>query len=177
MVDTVQVVNCMREFRLSARINLQDVHTILPHAKHYRGRPQMLVVKLSCGRNLQLFPSGCVQIMGNVSLSKAQSMQCEIMHHLRRLDPRIGMSPLTLKNLVVSVRLRKTIPLHRLKHSSSTLSYEPELFPAILMRRYHPVHIAVFHSGRCILTGLRSVEQAQCIIYELNDFLNSILST
>ena len=178
MIEPVQVVNCMRELKLGLRIHLDDVHALLPHSKLYRGRPQMLVVTMSCGRNLQLFPSGCIQIMGNLSHSRALSMSYEIVHHLRHLYPQVRMRPLTLKNLVVSVRLRKAIPLHRLKHSSSTLCYEPELFPALLMRRHHPIHIAVFHTGRCIITGLRSVEQGQCIVNELMDYLcqNNMLS-
>ena len=171
MIEPVQVVNCMRELRLGRRIDLDDVHALLPHSKLYRGRPHMLVVTLSCGRNLQLFASGCIQIMGNLSHSRALSMSYEIIHHLRRLYPQVCMRTLTLKNLVVSAQLSKTIPLHRLKQSSSTLYYEPELFPAILIRQYHPVHIALFHTGRCIITGLRSVEQGQNTVNNLIEFL------
>ena len=171
MMEPVQVVNCMREFRLGLPLDLEAVHMLLPHSKLYRGRPQMLVVKMSCGRNLQIFAKGCVQIMGNVSHSRALSMRYEIVSHLQTLYPHLQMTPLILKNLVVSVRLRKSIPLHRLKQSSSALCYEPEIFPAILMRRYHPIHIAVFHTGRCIITGLRSVAQGHMIVNELNDIL------
>ena len=171
MVDTVRVINCMREFRLNVCVNLQDVHTLFPHGKFYRGRPKMLVINMSCGRNVQLFPNGCAQILGNVSLSNAKSMSDELIHYLRQLYPHIQMGPLTLKNLVVSARLNAPVPLHRLKRSSSTLSYEPELFPAMLLRRYHPVHIAVFHTGRCIITGLHSVEQGQHIVHKLTKYL------
>ena len=178
MSESVQVVNCMRELRLGIRIDLEEVHRLFPNAKFYRGRPQMIVVKMTCGRNLQLFASGCVQIMGNLSDSRAESMSYEIVHHLRQLYPHIRMPPLTLKNLVVSARLKTNIPLHRLQHSSSDVCYEPELFPALLIRRYHPVHIAIFHNGRCIITGLRSVEQGQTIVDELTVYLkqNNMLS-
>ena len=106
-------------------------------------------------------------------------MSYEILHYLQRLYPQVRTRTLILMNLVVSVRLRKAIPLHRLKLSSSTLCYEPELFPAILMRLHHPIHIAVFHTGRCIITGLRSVEQGQRIVNELIEFLcqNNMISS
>ena len=173
MVDTVRVINCMREFRLNVCVNLQDVHTLFPHGKLYRGRPKMLVIKMSCGRNVQLFPNGCAQIMGNVSPSIAKSMSDELLHCLRQLYPHIQMGPLTLKNLVVSARLNTPVPLHRVKLSSSNLLYEPELFPAMLLRRYHPIHIAVFHTGHCIITGLRSVEQGQRIVHKLTKYLRN----
>ena len=173
MCESLQVVNCMRELRLGISIDLEQLHHLLPHGKFYRGRPKMLVVRMSCGHNLQLFPNGCIQIMGRVSHSNALSMSSEILQHLRQLYPHLRMPTLTLKNLVVSVRLKKKIPLHHIKHSSSTHSYEPELFPALLVRRYHPVHIAVFHTGRCILTGLQSMEQAHTIVSQLSEELNN----
>ena len=162
----------MRELRLDTHIDLEEVHKRLPHSKLYHGRPQMLVTKMSCGRNLQLFPSGCIQILGRVSLSNALSMSYEILQHLKPLYPHLQLPILTLKNIVVHAQLTKTIPLHRIKHSSSTVSYEPELFPAVLIRRFEPAHIAVFHTGHCIITGLKSLEQAHVIVHELVHFLN-----
>ena len=126
MVDTVRVINCMREFRLNVCVNLQDVHTLFPNGKFYRGRPKMLVINMSCGRNVQLFPNGCAQILDNVSLSNAKSMSDELIHYLRQLYPHIQVGPLALKNLVVSARLNTPVLLHRVKLSLSTLSYEPE---------------------------------------------------
>ena len=173
MNASLQVVNCMRELRLNFRIDLERLHQLLPHAKYHRGRPQMLVVRMSCGRNLQLFPSGCIQIMGNVSHSKALSMRYEIVQHLQKLYPRIPLPMMTLRNLVVAVQLNKNIPLHLIKCSTATHSYEPELFPALLIRCYLPVHIAVFHTGRCIVTGLQSMEQAHLIVSQLIQDLNN----
>ena len=102
----------------------------------------------------------------------------EIVRHLRQLYPHIRMPSLTLKNVVVSAHLKTNVPLHRVQLSSSDVSYEPELFPAMLLRRYHPIHIAIFHNGRCIITGLRSVEQGQTIVNEVTAYLkrNNLLS-
>ena len=171
MMEPVRVVNYMREFRLNTCIDLDAVHRLLPESKLYRGRPQMLVVKMSCGHNLQMFPKGCVQIMGNISYTTALLMSHDIMQHLEKLYPHLESTPLTLKNLVVSARLKTDVSLHRVKRSSSTMCYEPELFPAILMRRFRPAHIAVFHTGRCIITGVHSVEQGQRIVHKLNAYL------
>ena len=172
MADTVRVVNTMRELRLDAHLDLNRLHHHLPQpSKLYRGRPQMLVITMTSKRNLQVFPSGVVQVMGNLSHSDALSMTYELLHHLQSLHPQLRMKPLTLRNMVVSVQLTSTIPLHRIKASSTDMSFEAELFPAVLIRHFHPVHVAVFHTGRCILTGLKSVEQAQQIVHELIVYL------
>ena len=167
----LEIVNAMRELRLAIRIDIEAVHRLLPDSKLHRGRPQMVVVKMSNGRNLQMFPSGCIQILGRISHFDALSMSYEILCHLQKLYPHVKMPTLTMKNLVVSAQLKTNIPLHRLKKSSGQMSYEPELFPAALIRRYHPVHVATFHTGRCILTGLRSMQQAKRIVCKLRSYL------
>ena len=100
-------------------------------------------------------------------------MRDELLCHLRRLYPQLPTPTLTLRNLVVCAQLPKTVALHRQPHSSATATYEPELFPALLLRRYHHVHVAVFHTGRCVLTGLRSVDQARNIVASLSEYLNT----
>ena len=167
----MNIVNSMRELRIERPIDLEALHRLLPHSKLYRGRPQMLIVKMTCGRNLQLFPRGCIQILGPLSHSEALSMAYEILPPLRHLYPQLQMPKMILKNLVVCARLNKAVSLHRLKYCSRAMAYEPELFPAILIRQLHPVHVAVFHTGRCVLTGLTSMEQAETIVNQLVAYL------
>ena len=171
MSSDIKIVNCMRELRLAIRIDIEAVHRLLPDSKCYRGRPQMVVVKMSNGRNLQLFPSGCIQILGRLSYFESLAMCYEIMCHLQKLYPHVQMPKLTLKNLVASTQLQTAIPLHRLKNSTSKITYEPELFPAALLTRFHPVHIATFHTGKCIITGLKSLKQAKRIVDKLTTYL------
>ena len=170
----IRVVNCMRECRLDMRIDIEQLHQRVPDSKLYRGRPSMLVIPTSYGRNLQLFPSGVIQIMGHVSHRVSLGMRDELLRHLRHLHPHVPTPTLTLKNLVVCAHLNKTAPLHRFAKSSSDANYEPELCPALLLRRFHPVHVALFHTGRCVLTGLRSVDEARDIVLRLSAYLENI---
>lgn len=171
----MRVVNCLRECRLGMRIDLDRLYQHMNRGKLYRGRPQMLVLPMSCGRNLQVFVSGVIQIMGHVTHRVALGMRDEFLYHLRQLYPQLPTPTVTLKNLVVCAQLKRSISLHRLSHSSAKTIYEPELFPALLLRQFQPVHVAVFHTGRCVLTGLRSLDQARDIMSELNAYLNTIL--
>ena len=176
MSDTVRTVNCMREARLGRRIDLERLHREIPKGKLYRGRPQMLVVPTASGRNLQVFASGVIQIMGNVTHRTSLAMRDELLRHLRRLHPQLPTPTLTLKNLVACAQLTNTVPLHRIKQSSANATYEPELFPALLLRRFAPIHVAVFHTGKCVLTGLQSLDQARDIMNVLSLYLENTSS-
>ena len=74
-----------------------------------------------------------------------------------------------MNNLVISCDLRKRIALAR--YSNHELSYEPELFPAMLINRWLPVHVAIFHSGKVIMTGLKSETQVCPMLDTVTDYL------
>ena len=52
--------------------------------------------------------------------------------------------------------------------------YEPELFPALQINKWLPVHVSVFRSGKCVITGLTDLREQLCpLLIKLLDFLNS----
>ena len=59
--------------------------------------------------------------------------------------------------MVVSLSLRQDMPLHNIQSSDATVFYEAELFPAALIRKWAPAHVAVFHNGRVIITGVKNI--------------------
>ena len=73
------------------------------------------------------------------------------------------------------VETEKTISVYiRVPHSTGCgdAFYEPELFPALQIHKWLPVHIAVFSTGRCIITGLTNLTCDLCpIIHNLISFL------
>lgn len=83
----------------------------------------------------------------------------------------LTVSPLTLRNLVVSLRLNRAIKLPN--YTNHSVFYETELFPACLIRKWKPAHIAVFHNGHCVITGLKSLDEAHTIVKSLTTFLEN----
>ena len=81
------------------------------------------------------------------------------------------LSNLIVSNLVISSHLNEHISLAT--RSNHELSYEPELFPAMLISRWLPVHVAVFHTGKVIITGLKSETQVSPILDTVIDYLHS----
>ena len=81
------------------------------------------------------------------------------------------LSNLIVTNLVISSHLSERISLPQ--SSNHELSYEPELFPAMLISRWLPVHVAVFHSGKVIITGLKSESQVSPILDDIVQYLRT----
>lgn len=172
MNDFIQTINAMQEMDLGEDIDLEMLQHVIDASIYHRGRPQMLLVKMNNGRKVQLFRRGKMQILGNISPSEARSMFYDIIESLRHFYPHLYPKRLILRNLVVSVQLQKIVTLHNIKVSSETLFYECEIFPAALIRKWHPIHVAVFHNGKCIITGLTHMNQVMPIMNELILYLS-----
>lgn len=168
------IINLMRTMTVNKSVDLEELHNVLPNkTKLYLGRPEMLVMKMENGRNIQMFRKGTVQILGRVTEEEAESMREEF---IMKLKTHTTMWPcqvtkLTVSNLVVSVQLKTALCLQKIALTDSDVFHETELFPAALIRKWHPVHIAVFHTGRIILTGLKSITQCYTVMDMLLPFL------
>ena len=157
-------------------IDLEAVHnTYRDETKLYRGRPEMLVMRMTNGRHVQMFRGGKVQILGCIPTSEAEEMRVDFVKRLKRIKKmrNFQVTKLTIVNMVVSAQLVKKTALQKITQSDSNLCYEVELFPAALIKKWHPVHVAVFHNGKVIFTGLKSVEQAKEIFSLVTSFLVS----
>ena len=166
------LLNAMRNMSVDGPINLEEVHHTYPKdTKLYRGRTEMLVMKMTNGRNMQLFRRGKVQILGCVNDEEAEGMRLEFIAKLRRVKKMQNsqVTILTVSNLVISVQLKRAICLRKIASTNSDLFHETELFPAALIRKWHPAHIALFHTGRVILTGLKTMQH-------FNDVMSSLIS-
>ena len=170
------IINQMRNMKVNHPIALEEVHQEYPNAtKLYRGRPEMLIMKMTSGRNLQMFRGGKVQILGRVSEAEAEDMRLEFIAKLSRINKmhQTTVTEMTVSNLVVGVQLKKAICLRKIESSDSDLFHEIELFPAALIRKWHPVHVALFHTGKVILTGLKSMKHFYDIMKTLLLFLET----
>lgn len=176
METSHRIINLMREMRLNQRIPLEEVHShYQDESVLHRGRPEMLVITMKInGRNLQLFRGGKIQILGPIPTDEAENMRCEILLRLRML-PKMRMchaTALTITNMVASLQLPSAINLQNVAHSNQDMSYEVELFPAALIRKWHPVHVALFHNGKMIVTGIKSVYVLNEIFERTSKFIS-----
>ena len=168
-MENVTVINMMRSMRVADKLNLEALHAALG-GKLYRGRPEMLLLRMSNGRNVQLFRRGTVQILGKLSQSETEGMRREI---LQRLQIKTCI-PLAISNLVISAQLKIPLCLRKIVQSNANLTYEIELFPAALISKWHPAHVAVFHNGKVIVTGVKTATACKEIFSMLLSYLNDL---
>ena len=175
MTPAVRIINLMREMKVDQSIPLEDLFQMYKdESKFYRGRPEMMVMKMcSNQRNLQIFRGGKVQILGAIAIEEVENMRQEFVEKLKRLKKMEScqVTKLTTTNMVVSLQLPSHVNLHNITHSNHDLSYEAELFPAALIREWRPAHVAVFHNGKVIVTGVKNEEMLNDITHCINSFL------
>ena len=71
----------------------------------------------------------------------------------------------------MSARLKKKPCLSNIPHSNANVFYEIEIFPAALITSWKPAHVALFHSGYVIVTGIKSVQEGHLVLqHVLNMF-------
>ena len=165
----VSVINMMRTMSVGGELDLDALHDT-HGGKLYRGRPHMLLLTMSNGRNVQLFRRGTVQILGHVSEREAQDMRRELLHRLQINTT----NPLVISNMVIHAQLKMNLCLQKIAQSNASLFYEIELFPAALIRQWSPAHVAVFHNGKVILTGVKTVAACKDIFSQLLTFLHTL---
>ncbi|MEM2109044.1 MAG: TATA-box-binding protein [Candidatus Odinarchaeota archaeon] len=70
-----------------------------------------------------------------------------------------------VENVVASVSLDDRIDLNKLSNNISEAEYDPSQFPGLVLRLKDPkAAILVFNTGRMVVTGLRSEEDAPKVV-------------
>ena len=172
-MENPAIINLMRSMSVEGGIVLEDMHRMYPsNTKLYSGRPEMLVMRMMNGRNMQMFRRGKVQILGRITDGEAENMRLELITKLRTLNVTRPVTAMTISNLVVSATLKKKLCPKKTAWTDYNVFHEMELFPAVLIRKWHPVHIALFlQTGEVILTALKSTNDFYVIMNELCSFL------
>ena len=80
------------------------------------------------------------------------------------------MTPWSVSNVVFHFDYGKRF-LFKTIMCNKDFSYEPELFPAALISKWHPSHITLFPNGKGMLTGVKNHSDALMILDKLSCFL------
>ena len=164
-MENVRVVNKMRTMKCCDTMNLKRLHQLLGGTLH-TGRPEMLVFPTSVGRNMQVFRNGTIQILGGVPDDVANTMCREFEHRTE-----LKLPPMTISNLVLSARLKKKPCLSKIRHCNAHVFYEVELFPAALITYWKPAHVALFHNGHVVVTGIKTLREGYRVLKRLMKML------
>lgn len=73
-----------------------------------------------------------------------------------------------VENVVASVTLEDRIDLNKLAENCSEAEYDPSQFPGLVLRLKEPkAAILVFNTGKMVVTGLRSEEDAPTVVEKI----------
>ena len=167
-----RIVNGHYQLRCDQHLNLHQLKVLLPEGRLYMGRPTMLSCRLM-GKRVLFFPSGTIQVLaGNMTsmhFERLHAMICELLTY-SSTNPAVAtvirVSPWTVNNMVVYFELCSTFTFSGLL-CNGRLSYEPELFPALLVSKKANVHVTLFQNGKGVVTGVRSALKAIDALQEL----------
>src|SRR5271156_4204195 len=172
---SVDVVNVNYRTNTGKMIDLQNAHSLLTNSKLHT-KPTQLLVKSEQGAVL-IFRTGSIRIMGCNDELDAMFLAYT---YLLTLDETCDLPPIYTQSMTVKVAFNNVTIINLTKFArectSLALQYEPELFPAVLLKKYKPISVNVFSTGKIMICGVRDIQQVHDIIHEIkSDFVKCIL--
>src|SRR5271156_2452806 len=151
---SVDIVNVNYRTNTGKMIDLQNAHSLLTKSKLHTKLTQ-LVVKSEQGTVL-IFRTGRIRIMGCNNELDAIFLAYT---YLLALDETCDLPPIYTQSMTVKVAFNNVTVINLTKFArectSLPLQYEPELFPTVLLKKYKPISVNVFSTGKIMICGVR----------------------
>ena len=141
----------------------------------YGGRCGYVKTPEMSGR-VTIFPSGKMISIGAKSVKKSieQLNHAKFLLVQEKIISEIKLVP-KVRNIVSTIDTGKTIPIEYLSSKIPDSKYNPEHFPALILKASHDGSFLVFASGKIILAGAKSVKEINSSTFDLIQKLNSFL--
>jgi len=146
-------------------INLKNLQLLLSNNSKLYVKPSQLVVKDENGTVI-FFSNGKMRIMGCIDELDATFLAYK---YTMMLDDDYNFQPVFAQSMTVRVVYNQMINLPKFAREckSLPLQYETELFPAVLIKKYKPISVNVFSSGKIIMCGVKDIQQVEDIMQDL----------
>ena len=158
------VTNLVFTTDVGVDLDLEFLHSHLSstyNPDRFRG----LVLKVETGTCL-VFHNGKIVIVGTKSRKEAARTLGSLVDSVEGLGFEATASELKLRNIVAYHNYNTPVNLellYTLLRNNHTVSFEPELSPALMIQI--PETIRIFHNGKVIFTGLKSFDRLD-VVYE-----------
>lgn len=135
--------------------------TLIDISREWKGKlyfkPRMVLIKYE-DKKILIFNSFKVRIMGKGE------------NHIEILRNIFNAYDIKLMSMTIKIELGFMINLN--KQYSNKIINTLELFPALKFKTHNNVHVNIFASGKCILTGIREIHDIYLIRLELLRTIN-----
>ena len=122
-------------------VNTNYMGYVTQDISHLKFRPHPTMATIKCDKGtIVVFKNKKCRLMGvKGPLLSLDELPLKI--HIDRIMSR-----------TITIDYGKPINLYRFTNEF----YEPEIFPALKLKKYHPMNVNVFTSGKIVCTGVRS---------------------
>ena len=175
-----KVINVIAVADLRQRVDLGKIGQNLNVAYNpgkYGGRVAYLKTKIMHGK-VSVFNSGKIISVGTKSVYQAK----EDLHTAARfieniLHSGVSSEDIEIVNIVASIDLGRNVDLETATLGLPHTIYEPDQFPGLILRFSEPIHgsILLFSSGKAIINGVKSEEQAHLVADRLKSLIKSFM--
>jgi len=169
----VSVVNVVVKMKLPGKADLIKLTGAVPNARYSPEKFPAAVVKdyEHDGEKVSflVFQSGAVICTGGKDPERAKKAAEAFAKALmeKGVVERGEVEP-SVENLVTMFNLGTTVDLERASQAMENVMYEPEMFPGMLIRMGKKA-VLVFHSGKGIVAGAKSIEEAEAIARDVEE--------
>ena len=170
----LRVINGHYQLRCDQPLNLRQLQSVaFLHGRLHVCRPTMLSCRL-LGRRVQFFPNGTIQVLaGGMTHALFHRLHVMIRQGLIRYNASQAvtrvvttLSPWTVSNIVMYFNVFQDFIFTGIM-CNSCVSYEPELFPALLLAKWPTARVTMFSNGKGIITGVRHPCQAIAVLRDV----------
>ena len=166
-----KVQNVVVTGRLADSLDLIALNDKIPNSIYEPARFPALRIKMF-GVGFLLYSSGNFVCSGSRGTELAQEKADLIAALLKENGFEVGEPKVEVRNIVVSVDLKRSLRLHELAYVIPDSEYDPEAFPGMKLRK-GSTRILVFRTGKAIVPGLRTIEEIESTIGWLERTLDS----
>ena len=161
----INIENVVATSSLNQKVNIQKTLRQFPNSKYNPDKFPGAVIRLDNPRSVILvFKSGSIVSTGTHSEKEAQNAINRFVFEIFRTQKLQNsvIQEIKIENVVASCNIRNKIHLEQAARILPRSMYEPEQFPAIIHRLYHPKTVAlIFASGRIVCVGAKSSGEIQ----------------
>ncbi|GLE07209.1 hypothetical protein PINS_up017206 [Pythium insidiosum] len=163
-------VNVLGHGRLHSGIDVKQLALLVRNADYRPRGFGALVLRFQEPRaSMLIYKSGKFVVVGAKTPTDAHTTVDKFVSVLQKIDFPHDLASFTIANVICSIDLRFRLRLEGLAHDHRRFcTYEPELFPGLIYRYLRSnVTLLVFVSGKVVITGSKSIEQAEDVLVKM----------
>jgi TATA-box binding protein (TBP) (component of TFIID and TFIIIB) len=172
----MKIVNRVYKGRLQQqqlRLDLNSISLKIPDCKFYAVKPAQVVVKTKCGASCLIFSKGAIRLMG-ANIKNAENARQIIEKEVLHWWTNEKCPELVLQTMTVTHSLPQAINLLKF-HTCVKSQYEFELFSGLRLTKYDRICANLFCSGKLVLCGIKSEDEARMIIKDIYCIYNKYI--